>query len=184
VLSDRALKFPCEDDQAIYSAIVPHLESWTDIAVSLGGEAIRIEGVGFAAIGRLGLLQIPRARARPVGADPAYRRGLANLDELDEAELIAGADGANSLFCSTFAAEFGTTSVARTYLDCLRRRSTSDVRSVCWLGSIIRMFDRKPAVGGVVCSPRFCRSRGAAPQSAGVEIDALRACGLKEFLDS
>jgi 2-polyprenyl-6-methoxyphenol hydroxylase-like FAD-dependent oxidoreductase len=109
VFSDRALEFLCEDDPDTYSAIVPHLESWTDITVSHRGEMIRIEGVGFAAIGRLHLLQILRERARSVGIDPVYGRAVASLDELGEPDLIVGADGANSFVRNTFATEFGTT---------------------------------------------------------------------------
>jgi 2-polyprenyl-6-methoxyphenol hydroxylase-like FAD-dependent oxidoreductase len=70
---------------------------------------MRIEGIGFSAIGRLRLLQILRERARAVSIDPVYRRAVASLDELGEPDLIVGADGANSLVRNTFAAEFGTT---------------------------------------------------------------------------
>jgi 2-polyprenyl-6-methoxyphenol hydroxylase-like FAD-dependent oxidoreductase len=109
VFSDRALEFLCEDDPETYSAITPHLESWTDIAVSHRGEVIRMEGIGFSAISRLRLLQILQERARSVGINPVYRRAVASLDELGEPDLIVGADGANSLVRNTFAVEFGTT---------------------------------------------------------------------------
>jgi 2-polyprenyl-6-methoxyphenol hydroxylase-like FAD-dependent oxidoreductase len=109
VFSDRALEFLCGDDPDTYSAIAPHLESWTDITVSHRDEALRIEGVGFSAIGRLHLLQILRERAHAVGIDPLYGCAVASLGELGEPDLIVGADGANSLVRNTFAAEFGTT---------------------------------------------------------------------------
>jgi 2-polyprenyl-6-methoxyphenol hydroxylase-like FAD-dependent oxidoreductase len=108
VFSDRALEFLREDDADTYSAIAPHLEAWQDITVSHRGERVNIEGVGFAAIGRLHLLQILRERAHSVGIDPVYRRAVASPDELGEADLIVGADGVNSLVRSTFADEFGT----------------------------------------------------------------------------
>src|ERR1051326_4592939 len=65
VFSDRALEFLNEDDPETYAAIVPYLESWTDITVVHGGERVRIDGVGFAAMGRLKLLQLLQARAPP-----------------------------------------------------------------------------------------------------------------------
>jgi 2-polyprenyl-6-methoxyphenol hydroxylase-like FAD-dependent oxidoreductase len=113
VFSDRALEFLNEDDLETFAAIVPHLESWTDIAVVHRGERVRIDGVGFAAIGRLALLQLLQARARSVGVDPTFRHPVADLRELGDADLIVGADGVNSLVRRTYAAAFGATT---TYL--------------------------------------------------------------------
>src|SRR3989304_2294596 len=62
VFSDRALAFLRADDEQTYAAIVPHMESWSDIALVLRGERIVIDGVGFAAIGRLKLLQLLQER--------------------------------------------------------------------------------------------------------------------------
>src|ERR1051325_5035772 len=85
VFSDRALEFLNEDDPETYAAIVPYLESWTDITVVHGGDRVRIDGAGFAAIGRLQLLQLLQARARSVGVEPSYQRAVANLSELGDA---------------------------------------------------------------------------------------------------
>jgi len=63
VFSDRALEFLNEDDPETYAAIVPHLESWTDITVVHRGERVQIDGIGFAAIGRLALLRLLQARS-------------------------------------------------------------------------------------------------------------------------
>src|SRR6187549_1031677 len=54
-------------------------------------------GVGFAAIGRLKLLQLLQARAASVGVKPVFGHAVQNLDDLDRADLIVGADGVNSL---------------------------------------------------------------------------------------
>jgi 2-polyprenyl-6-methoxyphenol hydroxylase-like FAD-dependent oxidoreductase len=113
VFSDRALEFLNEDDAETYAAIVPHLQSWTDITLVHGGERVRIDGVGFAAIGRLQLLQLLQARARSVGVEPIYRHAVADLGELAGADLVVGADGVNSLVRKTHAAAFGATT---TYL--------------------------------------------------------------------
>jgi 2-polyprenyl-6-methoxyphenol hydroxylase-like FAD-dependent oxidoreductase len=109
VFSDRALEFLRDDDLETHSAITPHLETWDDITLSHRGEKVRIEGVGFAAIGRLRLLRILQERARAVGVDPVYHRSVSRLDELDDADLIVGADGVNSLIRTAFADEFRTT---------------------------------------------------------------------------
>jgi 2-polyprenyl-6-methoxyphenol hydroxylase-like FAD-dependent oxidoreductase len=109
VFSDRALEFLNEDDPATFAAIVPHLESWTDITLVHGGDRVRIDGVGFAAVGRLKLLQILRARARSVGVEPRYRHAVAGLAEFADADLVVGADGVNSLVRRTYETEFGST---------------------------------------------------------------------------
>ena len=108
VFSDRALAFLNEDDPETYQAIVPALETWEDITLTHRGETIRIDGVGFAAIGRLHLLQLLQARARSVGVEPLYEHVVTNLDELGEADLVIGADGANSLVRRRHEAAFGT----------------------------------------------------------------------------
>jgi len=109
VFSERALEFLREDDTETYAAIAPQMEDWEDITLVHRGERITIDGVGFAAIGRLKLLQLLDARARSAGVVPAYSRGVASLDELAEADLIVGADGVNSIVRRTYADEFGGT---------------------------------------------------------------------------
>src|SRR5215475_10677619 len=109
VFSDRALGFLTEDDPETFAAIVPRLESWTDITVVHRGERVRIDGVGFAAIGRLKLLQLLQARAHSVGVEPSYRHAIAGLHELGDADLVVGADGVNSLERRTHEAAFGAT---------------------------------------------------------------------------
>lgn len=107
VFSDRALEFLREDDEATYSAIAPHVESWSDITLVHRGERVVIDGIGFAAIGRLKLLQVLQARARSVGVEPIFGRVVTELDELDGADLIVGADGVNSLVRRTHEKQFG-----------------------------------------------------------------------------
>jgi 2-polyprenyl-6-methoxyphenol hydroxylase-like FAD-dependent oxidoreductase len=107
VFSDRALEFLREDDSDTYAAIVPHMESWNDIAIVHRGERVVIDGIGFAAIGRLKLLELLQARARSFGVEPVYRRTVKNLDELADADLIVGADGVNSLVRRSSERDFG-----------------------------------------------------------------------------
>jgi len=107
VFSDRALEFLREDDSDTYGAITPHLESWQDITLVHGGERIAIDGIGFAAIGRLHLLRLLQERARSVGVAPVYRRTVNSLAEFADADLVVGADGVNSLVRRTHAQNFG-----------------------------------------------------------------------------
>src|ERR1700682_795884 len=58
VFSDRALEFLREDDSETFAAITPQMEAWDDITLTHRNERIAIDGIGFAAIGRLTLLQL------------------------------------------------------------------------------------------------------------------------------
>jgi len=107
VFSDRALEFLREDDEATYSAITPHMQSWNDITIVHRGERVMIDGVGFSAIGRLKLLQLLQERARSVGVEPVYYRAVKSLSELGKADLIVGADGVNSLVRRSSENRFG-----------------------------------------------------------------------------
>jgi 2-polyprenyl-6-methoxyphenol hydroxylase-like FAD-dependent oxidoreductase len=105
VFSDRALEFLQEDDSETYAAIARHLETWQDIAIVHRGERSAIDGVGFAAVGRLRLLAVLQRRARSVGVEPEYGRRIERIEQFDDADLIVGADGANSLVRQSLARE-------------------------------------------------------------------------------
>jgi 2-polyprenyl-6-methoxyphenol hydroxylase-like FAD-dependent oxidoreductase len=108
VFSDRALEFLREDDAATYRAIVPAMEQWTDLAVVHAGRRITIDGIGFAAIGRLALLRLLQERAASAGLTPEYERSIAAAADLDGYDLVVGADGVNS-FVRRYGGDFGTT---------------------------------------------------------------------------
>src|SRR6185312_13920857 len=96
-----------EDDAETYAAIAPQMETWHDLTIVHRNERVVIDGIGFAAIGRLKLLQLLQARARSVGVEPQFGRAVMSLDEIGKADLVVGADGVNSLVRRTLAHEFG-----------------------------------------------------------------------------
>jgi 2-polyprenyl-6-methoxyphenol hydroxylase-like FAD-dependent oxidoreductase len=104
--SERALEFLRGEDAETWAAVEPALERWNDSVLYLNDSEIRIDGMGYAGIGRLRLLQILQARARSAGIEPVYGRAITALDDLGEADLIVGADGVNSLVRRS--ADFGT----------------------------------------------------------------------------
>ena len=67
VFSDQALEFLRADDEETADLIEPHMRRWSDIAVVHRGVRIAIDGIGFAAIGRLELLHLLTQRAAGLG---------------------------------------------------------------------------------------------------------------------
>jgi 2-polyprenyl-6-methoxyphenol hydroxylase-like FAD-dependent oxidoreductase len=107
VFSDRALEFLRADDEETYAAIMPLMESWSDMTIVHRGERVVIDGIGFAAIGRLALLRVLQARAAATGIKPIYQRVVKSLDELADFDLVVGADGVNSLVRRSHESAFG-----------------------------------------------------------------------------
>jgi 2-polyprenyl-6-methoxyphenol hydroxylase-like FAD-dependent oxidoreductase len=107
VFSDRALEFLRDDDPATYHAITPAMESWSDMTLDLEGQVVRIDGIGFSAIGRLELLRLLQARARAAGIEVQFERPIGSLAELRDADLVVGADGVNSLVRRSYEEELG-----------------------------------------------------------------------------
>ena len=82
VFSDKALGFLRAADPDTHAALAAATESWSDITLDLDGRVVRIDGVGFSAIGRLELLRILQARARAAGVVLEFERPLRTLAEL------------------------------------------------------------------------------------------------------
>ena len=107
VFSDTALDFLQADDPETHALITPLMERWSDMTLSLLGERVTLDGIGFSAIGRLQLLQLLQQRARQLGVIIRFNHALARLDDIEaEADLIVGADGLNSLLRRTAEDEF------------------------------------------------------------------------------
>jgi 2-polyprenyl-6-methoxyphenol hydroxylase-like FAD-dependent oxidoreductase len=114
VFSDRALEFLRADDPETERVISGQMETWEDVVLCHRGKQIRIDGVGFSAIGRLDFLLLLQERARSVGIEPHYNRTITSLDELKDFDLIVAADGINSLVRRSFEGDFKT---SVSYLD-------------------------------------------------------------------
>jgi len=108
VFSDRALDFLRDDDEPTHALILPAMRRWTDLALVHRGQRITIDGVGFAAIGRLQLLRLLQQRLATVGVAPEYRTVLDDARVLDGWDLVVAADGVNSFVRRTHQAAFGT----------------------------------------------------------------------------
>ena len=109
VFSDQALGFLTEDDPETLDYITPWMEAWKDLTLDLMGERVLIDGIGFAAIGRLKLLQLLHDRASSVGLSPRFHTRVDDLSVFDSHDLVVGADGQNSVVRLNIPDGFGTT---------------------------------------------------------------------------
>lgn len=106
VFSDQALDFLRADDPETHDLITPRMERWRNMTLSHAGDRVTLDGIGFAAIGRLELLQILQRRTQEEGVELRFGNQVASVDEL-QADLVIGADGLNSLVRASDEAAFG-----------------------------------------------------------------------------
>jgi 2-polyprenyl-6-methoxyphenol hydroxylase-like FAD-dependent oxidoreductase len=108
VFSDRAWEFMRADDPDTADDLQRHMESWSDISIHHAGEAVRLDGIGFSAVGRLQLLQLLQVRAARAGVVTHFETALTSVDQLAGYDLIVAADGINSLVRRSFEGDFKT----------------------------------------------------------------------------
>jgi 2-polyprenyl-6-methoxyphenol hydroxylase-like FAD-dependent oxidoreductase len=108
VFADRALDFLRTDHPLVVDLISRKTETWRDLTLDVRGQRVKIDGVGFSAIGRLALLQLLQALARDVGVEMRFNARRRSMEELMDAEVVVGADGLNSFVRRSHESEFGT----------------------------------------------------------------------------
>ncbi|HUF46085.1 MAG TPA: FAD-dependent monooxygenase [Aestuariivirgaceae bacterium] len=108
VFSDRALDFLSADDPETFTLVSRHLERWNELAVVHRGQRVPVDGIGFAAIGRLAFLKLLQQRAASLKLEPVYGRRIDNVGELGEFDLIIGADGVSSTVRQSRSEDFAT----------------------------------------------------------------------------
>ncbi len=98
VFSDETLEHFEEADEPSFRSLTESFKYWGDIEVRhFSGRNFHSGGHRFAAAGRRQLLEILTERAVEVGADLRFSSDIPDLAALPEADLIVGADGANSM---------------------------------------------------------------------------------------
>ncbi len=109
VFSDRALEFLRADDEELYQYLTPHMETWPDLTIQVNDTKIPISGNGFAATGRLEMLTLMYAYVEKLGIKIEFETEITSLDQVKDADLIVGANGAFSWVRSENEDKFGTT---------------------------------------------------------------------------
>ena len=103
VFSEGSLDELEHADYESYVSITEACVNWNPIDVRYRGTSTRIRGNVFSGVGRKRLLNILQARARELGVDLVFSREVDNLEPYLDADLVAGADGANSYIRRTLA---------------------------------------------------------------------------------
>ncbi len=96
VFSDATEEALAQADPEITAAMAAHCHRWDDIEIHHRGSILTSTGHGFSGLSRRTLLRLLAERCRSVGVRLCFQREVANLDELEEADLIFAADGVNS----------------------------------------------------------------------------------------
>lgn len=97
VFSDETLDHFRAADQPTYESLSRSFRQWGEIEVHHpSGRSFVSGGHGFAAAGRKSLLQILSSRAAALGVDLRFSSEIGSLSDLPAADLVIGADGANS----------------------------------------------------------------------------------------
>src|SRR4029453_8443209 len=84
--------------------IVAACQTWDNVDVVHRGEKVSIHGNRFSALSRIAFLKILQRRAAALGVELRFRAPVADVSELGKADLLVGADGANSLVRQRFGA--------------------------------------------------------------------------------
>ena len=106
VFSGQTLKFLREADPESHRAITERFELWDHVDVAHRGQTVSVRGNRFAGIARVTFLEILRQRCEEVGVDVRYHTNVHSVADLPAADLLVGADGANSLVRRAYADAF------------------------------------------------------------------------------
>ena len=106
VFSLNALAFFERDVPDFHALLVPRLESWPMQRIIHRDERIDIDGNGFSAIGRLELNQFLQGLGADAGVELEFERVIGSLQEIQDCDLLVGADGANSFVRRAMEQEF------------------------------------------------------------------------------
>jgi 2-polyprenyl-6-methoxyphenol hydroxylase-like FAD-dependent oxidoreductase len=108
VFSDRALEFLRADEEELYQYLTPHMETWPNLTLQVNDTRIPISGNGFAAVGRLQMLNLMYDYVEKLGIGIEFQTEIESLEPLQDAELIVGANGAFSWVRAKNEDKFGT----------------------------------------------------------------------------
>lgn len=106
VFSDKALSYLRDADEPTHQAITRAFATWHNVDIVHRDQKISVRGNRFSGIARVAFLNILQERARELGIELHFRAPVENVGSLRDADLLVGADGANSLVRGSFSEHF------------------------------------------------------------------------------
>jgi len=106
VFSQGALAFLERDAPDLHAQLTGRMEAWPMQRIVHHDEKVDIDGNGFSSIQRLSLNRFLQGLCSKSGVRVDFSRHIASLDELGAADLVVGADGANSHVRRTLELQF------------------------------------------------------------------------------
>ncbi|HET7040286.1 MAG TPA: FAD-dependent monooxygenase, partial [Gemmatimonadales bacterium] len=106
VFSDATQTTIAEADPDLSAELVRRGHRWDDIEVHFQGTVQRSTGHGFSGVARTTLLDLLARRCRDAGVDLRFQAEVPDPSALAGADLLVGADGANSAVRQRWCAEF------------------------------------------------------------------------------
>ena len=99
VFSDQTFSYLGENDDESHARIVETCQTWDNVDVVHKGQRVTIRGNKFSGIARITFLNILHRRCLDLGVDVRFHTNLTDVARMGEAgaDLLVGADGANSL---------------------------------------------------------------------------------------
>jgi anthraniloyl-CoA monooxygenase len=122
VFSEGSLDELEHADHASYASIMGACATWNPLDVRYRGTTTRVRGNAFSGVGRRRLLNVLQARARELGVGLTFHHEVEALEPHLDADLVVGADGANSL-------------VRRALAGRLRPRTDESPSRYAWFGA-------------------------------------------------
>ncbi len=107
VFSDQTFSYLATRDQPSYEKIINSCQIWDNVDIIHRGQKITVRGNGFSGVSRLEFLKILRSRCRELGVGMRFHTPVNDISAYRDADLLIGADGANSLVRQTYAEFFG-----------------------------------------------------------------------------
>jgi anthraniloyl-CoA monooxygenase len=106
VFSEETLGALRDADHETHLAITDTFARWDRVDIRYGGRVLTSRGHSFSAIARKRLLEILQERCLALGADLRFHQEVGSVPE--DADLVVGADGVNSLVRRAYEPDFRT----------------------------------------------------------------------------